>query len=368
MTKVCKRCVMDDDHTKIEFDDEGICNYCKEAYELLPKTWHKDGIKELEKIISDMKEQNKNKEYDCVLGLSGGVDSCYTAYLLSQYNVRMLAVHIDCGWDTEVSCKNIELLCEKLNLKLHTIKIDEAEMNDLQKAYFLAEVPNQDVPQDHVFFSELYRYALKHGIKYFISGGNFSSECILPSTWGFNAMDGVNMKDIHKKYGSVKLKQVKPLSFYEIYVKIPYINRLKKIRPLNYIDYDKEKAIIELHDKLGFEYYGGKHCESIFTRLFQNYILPRKFGINKSKAHYSSLIVSNQISRNEALKLLKENEYSHNQKLLNEDINTFIKKIGISRKKFDKIMNDGITRKHEEFKNFNKKTLFFRKIKNIFSK
>ena len=368
MTKTCKRCVMDDENTIIKFDEKGICNYCTEAIEQMPRIWHKDGIKELEKIISDMKEKNKDKKYDCVLGLSGGIDSCYTAYLLSKYNVRMLAVHIDCGWDTEVSCKNIELLCDKLKLKLHTIKIDEKEMNDLQKAYFLAEVPNQDVPQDHVFFAELYRYALKHGIKYFVGGGNFSSECILPPTWGIDSMDGKNLKDIHKKYGSIKLEQVKPLSFYEIYFKIPYINRLKKIRPLNYINYDKEKAIKELKKNLGFEYYGGKHCESIFTRLFQNYILPTKFGINKSKAHYSSLIVSKQLTRKEALEKLKKNEYTNNKKLLNDDINIFIKKIGITRKEFDKIMNDGVVRKHEEFKNFNSKTRFFRKIKHIFVK
>ena len=364
--KICKRCVMDDKNTEITFDSKGYCNYCTDAINRMPKTWYKDGIKELENIIQEMKEKNKNKKYDCVLGLSGGVDSCYTAYLLNKYNVRMLAVHIDGGWNTDISSKNIKLLCKKLNLKLHTIKIDEKEMNDLQRAYFLSEVPDQDVPQDQVFFAELYRYALSLGIKYFVGGGNFSSESILPSTWGFDAMDGKNMKDIHDKYGSIKLKQVKPLSFYEIYFKIPYIDRLKKIRPLNYIDYDKEKAIKELHDEIGFEYYGGKHCESVFTRLYQNYILPEKFGINKSKAHYSSLIVSGQLTRKKALELLKENEYTNNKKLLDQDINAFIKKIGITRKQFDEIIHDGVIRRHEEFKNFKSKTRFFKKLRDIF--
>jgi len=297
MSKICKRCVMDDENTDIIFDEDGICNYCTEALMNKSKIWRKDedGRKELEKIIEKMKEENKNKKYDCVLGLSGGIDSCYTAYLLSQYNVRMLAVHIDGGWNTEVSTRNVERLCKKLGIELHIIKVNTKEMFDLQKAYFCAEVINQDVPQDHVFFAYLYRFALKNNIKYFISGGNFSSESILPKSWGFSKMDGRNLLDIHKKYGTLKLKDIKPLSFYEIFIKIPYMDKLKNIRPLNYIDYNKEKAIEELHNCMEFEYYGGKHCESVFTRLYQNYILPEKFGVNKAKAHYSSLIVSRTI-------------------------------------------------------------------------
>ena len=368
MTKICKKCVMDDVNTKIEFDDSGVCNYCRDARQMLPKIWHKDGIKELEKIIDEMKEKNKNNKYDCVLGLSGGVDSCYTAYLLSKYNVRMLAVHIDGGWNTDVSTRNVELLCKKLNLELHKIVINPEEMYDLQKAYFYSEVVNQDVPQDHIFFSELYRFALKNKIKYFISGGNFSSECILPQCWGFNAMDGRNLKDIHKKYGSIKLKTIKPLSFFEIYFKIPYIDRLKKIRPLDYINYNKENAIKELHKELGFEYYGGKHCESVFTRLYQNYILPEKYGINKTKAHYSSLIVSGQMKRGTALELLKKNEYTDNEELKEKDILEFINKTGISREEFDRIMNDGVINKHEDFKNCKKLTNFLIRLRNVFRK
>lgn len=370
MSNICKRCVMDDINTDITFDNNGICNYCTEALESKEKIWHnnENGKKELEKIINTMKEKNKDKKYDCILGLSGGIDSCYTAYLLSQYNVRMLAVHIDAGWNTEVSTQNVKMLCEKLNIELHIIKIDENEMFDLQRAYFLAEVINQDVPQDHIFFANLYRFALKNKIKYFISGGNFSSESILPKSWGFNAMDGKNLEDIHKKYGTVKLKEIKPLSFFEIYIKIPYIDRLNKIRPLNYIDYDKEKAIKELHDVIGFEYYGGKHCESIFTRLYQNYILPVKFGVNKTKAHYSSLIVAGQLDRDKAIEMLKTNEYTNNPELLEKDIKDFIEKIKITRNEFDKIMSDGVVRRHDSFKNYNKRVEVFRKMKRILMK
>ena len=365
---ICKRCVMDNVNTDIEFDSNGICNYCTEAEKNLDKIWKKNGEKELQAIINKMKLENKDKKYDCILGLSGGVDSCYTAYLLKKYDVRMLAVHIDGGWNTDISNRNVKLLCEKLNIDLHTININKKEMYDLQRAYFLAEVKNQDVPQDHIFFSELYRYALKNHIKYFISGGNYSSECILPKSWGFNAMDGKNLTDIHRKYGSIKLKDIKPLSFFEIYVKIPYIDRLKKIRPLNYIDYDKEKAIKELHDEIGFEYYGGKHCESVFTRLYQNYILLNKFGINKTKAHYSSLIVSGQMSRKEAMEKLKSNEYTNNKELLESDIAVFLNNTGLTRKEFDEKIENKFVRSHEEFKNFKSRVEFFRKIKHFFIK
>ena len=366
MAKICKRCVMDDVNTDITFDRKGFCNYCTDALERLPQTWHKNGEEELKKIFDDIKKSSKNKKYDCVLGLSGGIDSCYVAYLLKKYDLRVLAVHIDAGWDTKVSSENIKKLCKKLDLELKTIKIDYKEMYDLQKAYFLAQVNDQDVPQDQVFFAELYRYALKYNIKYFIGGGNFSSESILPQSWGINAMDGKNLKDIHKKYGTVKLKQVKPLSFFEIYISIPYIKRLKKIRPLNYISYNKEEAIKELHDKFGFEYYGGKHCESSFTRLYQGYILPKKFGIVKKKAHLSSLIVANQMTRSEAIKELNKSDYPKKQ--LEEDIKLFIKNIGITRKEFDEIMSNGVRNNNNDFKNFNKTFAFANRIRNIFRK
>lgn len=368
--KVCKRCVMDNINTDITFDEKGYCNYCTDALERKESVWHnnKEGKKELDKLIQKIKEENKDKKYDCVLGLSGGIDSCYTAYLLKQYGLRILAVHIDGGWNTEISEKNIKMLCEKLDLELHTIKVDYKEMYDLQRAYFLSEVINQDIPQDHIFFSELYRYALKNGIRHFISGGNFSSESILPTCWGFNAMDGKNLKDIHKKFGKIQLKRVKPLSFFEVYIKMPYINKLKKIRPLNYIDYNKEEAIKELNEKFDFQYYGGKHCESIFTRLYQGYILPKKFGINKSKAHYSSLIVANQITRKKALEEIEKNDYVDNQKLLENDIKVFIDRIGITRKEFDQIINNGIRINHLNFKNQNRLFKFFKVLRNLLVK
>lgn len=362
---MCKRCVMDNDNTNISFDEEGICNFCTNAIKRMSNEWNPNGKKELDLIIKNIKEKNKQKKYDCIIGISGGIDSCYCAYFLKkEYNLRMLGVHIDGGWNTSVSERNIKKLCETLNIDIEIVKIDKKEIFELQRSYFLSEVKNLDVPQDHIFFSVLYRYAIKNKIKDFISGGNFSSESILPSDWIFNAMDGYNLKDIHKKFGRIPLKKIKPLGFWEIYLVQPYIHKLKKIRPLNYINYDKSKAIEELHKKIGFEYYGGKHCESSFTRLYQGYILPVKYGINKSKAHLSSLIVSNQITKEEALKELESNDYI-NSVQLELDINDFITKIDISREEFDKIISSDNIRDHREFKNFEKLYTLFKEIIHI---
>lgn len=362
---ICSRCVMDSDNTKINFDKDGNCNFCSEAIKRMPKEWNLNGKKDLDIIIKNLKEKNKNKKYDCVIGISGGIDSSYCAYFLKkEYNLRMLGVHIDGGWNTEISERNIKNLCQTLNIDLEILKIDEKEIYELQRSYFLSEVKNLDVPQDHVFFSELYRFAIKNNIKDFISGGNFSSESILPPDWVFNAMDGDNLKDIHKNFGRIPLKKIKPLSFWELYIQQPYIHKLKKIRPLNYINYDKTKALKELHAQIDFEYYGGKHCESSFTRLYQGYILPVKYGINKSKAHLSSLIVANQMTKDEALKELASNDYI-NSKQLESDINEFIKKIDITREEFDAIINSNNIRDHREFKNFEKLYLLFKRLVKI---
>ncbi|MEG1705530.1 MAG: N-acetyl sugar amidotransferase [Clostridia bacterium] len=367
--KICKRCVMDNLNTDITFDENGYCNYCTEALKNKDKIWKNNeiGKKELDSLIEKIKQDGKGKKYDCIIGISGGIDSSYCAYLCNKYNLRMLGIHIDAGWNTDISEKNIKNLCKKLNLDLKVIKMNEKEMMDLQKAYFKAEVINQDVPQDSAFFSNLYRYAINNNLKYVINGSNFSSESILPKSWGFDANDGRNTLDIHKKYGSIKLKEYKPFTFYEKYIEQKYINKLKIVKPLNLIDYNKENAIIELHDMLNFEYYGSKHCESAFTRLYQGYILPEKFGVNKSKAHYSSLIVANQITREEALKKISNNEYKNSDQC-EKDIELFIKKIGISRKYFDNIISDGIVRRHKDFKNYNNIYNFFRKIKSLLRK
>lgn len=359
--KICKRCVMDTSDSTITFDKNGYCNHCTSALE---RKVNPDSEK-FKEIIDLLKKDGEGKSYDCVLGISGGIDSSYLAYVLAKEGIRILGIHIDAGFDTEISCSNLAKLAKKCNIDMKYITIKEEEMMDLQRSYFLAQVINQDVPQDHAFFAKLYKYMVENKVKYFISGHNWVTESITPIAWGYDAYDSVNIKDIHKKYGKVKLKEYPLLSFYENKIKIPYICKIKKLRPLNYINYNPDEALEILKKEVGFEYYGSKHCESSFTRLLQNYIQPEKYGFEKRRAHLSSMIVSNLITREDAMKILKEKP---NKEEIEKDIEIFIQKIGISREKFDEIISSKKVVSHYDFKTDIKKKEMFEKIKKVIKK
>lgn len=361
--KICKRCVMDTTDPTIEFDENGYCNHCRAAVASRPKELDEKENESFKKIISLLKEQGKGKQYDCVLGISGGIDSSYLAYLLSKEGIRILGIHIDAGWDTEVSSNNLKKLCDVCNIEMKNIKIDETEMMDLQRAYFLSEVINQDVPQDHAFFAKLYQCMKEEKQKYFVSGHNWATESITPIAWGWDAYDATNIKAIHKKYGKIKLKEYPFISFYENRFKIPYIDKIQKLRPLNCIEYDPNKALEILQREVGFEYYGSKHNESVFTRLLQTYIQPKKYGFEKRRAHLSSMIISGLITREEALTILKEE--SATQEQIEEDIKEVTKKMGITREEFDNIMNSSHIEPHSNFKNDRKKEEVFQKLRKL---
>ena len=361
--RICKRCVMDTTDPTIVFDENGYCNHCNDALKNKPITLEETDNHSFNEIINTLKQQGKGKKYDCILGISGGIDSSYLAYLLSKENLRILGVHIDAGWDTEISSRNLKLLCENCNIELKNIKINEEEMMDLQRSYFLSEVINQDVPQDHAFFAELYHYMIKEKQKYFISGHNWATESITPIAWGFDAYDSTNIKAIHKKYGRIKLKEYPFLSFYENRIKIPYIYKIKKLRPLNCIKYNPNEALKTLEKEVGFKYYGSKHNESVFTRLLQTYIQPKKYGFEKRRAHLSSMIVSGLISRDEAIKILEQPAESEEQ--IENDINVVTEKMKISREEFDKIINSGKIVNHLEFKNEVKKVEKLNNLKHL---
>ena len=274
--------------------------------------------------------------------------------------LRPLVVHVDAGWNSEIAVKNIEHLVKALDLDLYTYVVDWEEMKDLQLAFLKASVANQDIPQDHAFFAKLYDYASKNKIKYIINGSNLSSESILPQSWGYDASDLSHILGIHKKFGQLKLKSYPMMGFFKQKFYWPYFKKMKVIRPLNYINYDKNKAIDFLQENYGWRYYGGKHHESKWTKFFQAYYLPTKFGFDKRKAHLSSMIVSGQITRDEAISELESPLY--NQSELVQDKRFIARKLGISEQMFEELI-DLENKDYTDYPNQVRLTNWFRAVK-----
>lgn len=362
--KICKRCVMDTTDPEIVFDKNGICNHCLEFDSITSKSWfpNKEGERMLSEILSKVKNEGTNKEYDCIIGLSGGVDSSYLAIVLKKYNLRPLVVHIDAGWNTEIAISNIEKIVKYCNYDLYTHVMDWEEIKDLQVAYLKAGVANQDVVQDHAFFATLYHFAVKNKISYIISGGNIATESVFPQAWHHSAMDAINLKSIHKKYGTIPLKKYKTISFLKYYFYYPFVKGMKTIRPLNYLPYNRREAIEALKKKVDYKEYGKKHSESRFTKFFQNYYLPKKFGYDKRKPHLSSQILSGEISRNEAIMELKIPVYRENE--LRESLEYIGKKLEFKYEELNQIINsDG--NHYTMFSNWDKYHGFVKKLQNF---
>lgn len=330
---------MDTTDTKITFDDSGICNHCHQFEEITSKNWfpNEDGSRKLQILMDQIKADGNGQPYDCILGLSGGVDSSYLAYKANEWGLRPLVVHVDAGWNSELAVANIETIVKHCNYDLHTHVVDWQEMRQLQLSYLRAGVANQDVPQDHVFFASLYHFAIKNGIRYILNGGNIATECIFPTAWHGSAMDAVNLKAIHKKYGNYRLKTFSMIGFYKLYIWYPFVKRMRTVRPLNYLNYNKGEAISEMEAAIGWRAYGRKHGESIFTKFFQNYYLPARFGYDKRRPHLSSLIASGQMTRKDAMVKLEKPLYDPDE--LETDILYFCKKLQISRAEFEELMS-----------------------------
>ena len=330
---------MDTSDPEITFDDNGYCNHCSNAFEIKEREWfpNKEGKKLLDNIVKKIKEDGKGKEYDCLIGLSGGVDSSYLACKVKELGLNPLAVHVDAGWNSELAVNNIENIVKKLNIDLYTHVVDWEEMKDLQLAFLKAGVANQDTPQDNAIFAVKYKFAVKHNIKYVISGANFATESILPSSWGYNAMDTKHIKAIHELFGKKKLKSYPMVSFFEQNIKFPYVNRFKIISPLNYMPYNRDEAIEYLAENYDWRSYGGKHHESKFTKYFQAYYLPKVFGYDKRRAHLSSLIVSGQITRDAAIEEIKKPLYDDAQ--LKEDQEFVMRKLALTNSEHEKLIN-----------------------------
>ena len=355
---------MDTSDTSIVFNKIGVCNHCINFEKVTKKSWHpnRQGQDILNSLVKKIKAENKKNEYDCIIGLSGGVDSSYLALKVKELDLRPLVVHIDAGWNTELAVNNIEKIVKFCNFELFTHVMNWNEMKDLQYAYFNSGVANQDVPQDHAFFSNLYRFAVQNKIKYVFNGGNISTESIFPSSWHGAALDALSLKAIHKKYGKLKLKDYKTMSFSKYYFWYPFVKKMKVVRPLNYMSYDKKKAICELEKKTGWKPYDGKHGESVFTKFFQDYYLPVRFGFDKRRPHLSSLIVSGQITREKAIKILNEAPYDKDE--IQSSIRYFCKKIDISLDEFDKVMSSPL-QYYENYPNWNNRYKLIKKIQSF---
>lgn len=347
--QVCTRCVMDNtaDPT-IRFEADGTCNYCNDALRALKAGYFpgEEGRRRLENIFDMIKQEGKGKAYDCMMGLSGGLDSSYAALIGWKYGLRILMVHIDDGLDAPVTTLNIRKICDTFNYDLINVQPDKHLFADLTRAFILAGLPDIATPQDNVLLAELFRNARENKIKYLLSGENFSLESITQA--GVDASDKVHILDVHKKFGRLPLKGELPLfSIFEKQVRYKYLYGLTFVKPLNLLDYKFEKALQDLKETCGYEYYGNKHWESRLTRFVQSYYLPLKFNIDKRKSHLSSMIVSGQMTREEALKRLGEPLFD--EKEMQTEISFILEQLDITRAEFELIMNSP-PRSHSEFR------------------
>jgi N-acetyl sugar amidotransferase len=349
--QVCTNCVMDTTDSKISFDEKGVCDHCNTYYtDILPK-WHTDerGHQALEEIIAKIKKEGKGKDFDCLMGMSGGIDSSYLLYVMVQkYGLRPLVFHVDAGWNSQIAVNNIERLVDGLGLDLYTEVINWEEIKDLQLAFFKSGVSHVDTPQDHSFFATMYKFASKHKIKHILTGGNYSTECVRnPLEWMYYQSDSIQLRDIYKQHGTGKLKDY-PLSnilWHKVY--LPYIKGIKLIRPLDFVPYNKDAAMQLLVDKFGYQKYPQKHFESRFTRFYEAYWLPKKFGYDTRKVQYSSLILTGQMTREEALENLSKPAYDI--QTIAQDFEYIATKLGISVEELQSYM-DAPNKTYKDYK------------------
>ncbi|MCG3110371.1 MAG: N-acetyl sugar amidotransferase [Candidatus Manganitrophus sp. SB1] len=331
-SQVCSNCVMDTTDSHITFDDKGVCDHCNNFYKNILPNWHTDerGRRALQEIVDEIKKEGVGKDFDCIMGMSGGVDSSYLTYIVKeQFGLRPLVFHVDAGWNSQEAVNNIEKLVDKLNLDLYTEVIDWEEMRDLQLAFFKSGVPHLDTPQDHAFFATLYNFAAKYKIKYILTGANFSTECVKnPLEWHYHASDLVQLKDIHNKFGERPLANFPLANILKYKVFYRYFKGVQVVKPLNYVPYIKEEAMQLLIDRFGWQKYPQKHFESRFSKFYEAYWQPKKFGIDKRKVQFSSLILTKQMTRKEALEKLSKPAYDENT--IKQDFEYIATKLGIS--------------------------------------
>lgn len=334
----CQRCIMRSaDDPDLELVD-GVCNHCRRYDELLSSRVFSgdEGRAKLDSLVEEIKASASTKRYDCLIGVSGGVDSTYVALKVKELGLRPLAIHVDNGWNSELAVSNVEKTVKALDLDLVTEVLDLRQFYDLQRAFLLASTPDGDVPTDHAIQASMWSIARKYGIRYVISGMNFRTEAISVPSWSYGHSDWRYIRSVHQQFGREKLTSYPHFGFGELF----YTNAVARVRIvsiLNYIDYDKASAVQELQEKLDWRPYPGKHFESIYTRFYQGYILREKFGIDKRRGHLSDLINSGQLTREEALEQVELVDYD--PQLIQQDRDFFLKKLNLTAAEFDEIMH-----------------------------
>lgn len=363
--QICSKTVMDTvGDPDITFDENGVCNY---YYEFTDKLRiripiNQEAEKVLGKLVSKIKKDGANNNYDCIIGVSGGVDSTYTALLVKRLGLRPLAVHLDNGWNSELAVKNIENILKKLGIDLHTEVLDWEMFKDLQLSFLKSSTPDGEIPTDHAIVAIMYMTAAKFGVKYIISGMNFRNEGMLPPSWARGYLDWRYIKGVQRIFGKEKLNSFPHLTILD-FLYFNLVKKIKNISVLNYIDFDKEEAINTIEAELDWRNYGGKHYESIYTRFYQAYILPKKFNIDKRKAHLSCLIMSSdKMTRENALSILQQP--TADPKMLEDDKEYVKKKLGITQLEFDEIMATPVKTIYD-YPNYHKVELWFRKTLNF---
>lgn len=346
--QICTRCVMNNiGDPNIVFDENGYCNYCTTALALKPNVPEEGDLSKVKALFDTIKETCKDDPYDCLVGVSGGLDSSYIIYLGHKFGLRMLGIHIDDGLDTELAKQNIKNLCEKAQVELINLQPDPEQYRDLTLSFFKAGVPNLAIPQDNLILAALTKAVKDYRLKYLLHGSNYSMECILQEGNSYTAADDVHIRAIQKKFSGKPIDKLPLTTTFENSI----LKRLRKdvirVRPLNLIDYRFDSALKELHDFCGYEYYGAKHHESVLTRFMQCWYLPEKFGVDKRKSHLSSLIITDQLSRAEALERLAQPKY-HSEEMKEADFNTLASFLGISRGEFDELISQP-SHSHDEY-------------------
>lgn len=351
--KICSNCVMDTSDPNIQLDDNGVCEYCSNFNSEIKPNWHTGdrGVAELAAIAENIKSHGKGRDFDCIIGLSGGLDSSYTAYIAKEkMGLRPLLFHVDAGWNTDQAVGNIEKLVDGLGVELYTDVINWSEMKDLQVAFLRSQIADQDMPQDIAFFSSLYKFARQHGIKHVLTGANFSTECCRePEEWGaYPGIDRTLIEDIHGQFGKRKLDTFPLVDIFTYKVWYQKILGMQIVKPLNLVPYVKVDAEEELARLFGWKKFQHKHHESRFTRFYEDYWMPRKFGFHKRRAHFSSLIMTGQMTRDAALARLAAPEMDEH--FLEQEFEYVANKLDLTVQELQEIFA-GPNRTYHDYKN-----------------